>query len=73
MVCVSYPEDMLNDKKELIEERLLSCGRSIMGVSVKVVDEEGKDVGRNKEGELVVKNNFLKIYFSHLFIIRSKV
>lgn len=66
MLCVGYPEDLVDEKGDLIEEKLNSCGRLILGVTGKLVDDEYKEVGVGKEGELVVKGaNLFKGYYKN--------
>jgi long-chain acyl-CoA synthetase len=53
------PEDHVIDGTEAQAKRLFSAGRPAMGVEVKIVDEEGKEVKTGETGEIVIRTDKL--------------
>lgn len=47
------------DKPREVQERLLSIGHPAIGVHVRIVDENGKDVGPGEVGEIIAKSRHL--------------
>ena len=61
---LSY-EDHLLFVSENNEEKLRSCGKVIIGVELKIIDEEGKPVAPGQVGEVVAKGpNIMKGYWN---------
>jgi long-chain acyl-CoA synthetase len=53
LLTVLYPEDHHTEGSEKLTKRLLSCGREIIGVEVRVVDDDGHDVRPGEVGEII--------------------
>ena len=52
--------------RPLEEQRVLaSCGRPCIGVHVRIVDEEDKDVGPGEVGEIIVKSKSIMVEYWH--------
>jgi acyl-CoA synthetase (AMP-forming)/AMP-acid ligase II len=49
------PDDMVAEDDERLTRRLLSCGREIPGVQVRVVREDGTEVAPGEVGEIVMR------------------
>jgi len=49
------PEEMVPDGTEAYARRLLSCGREVVGVQVRVVRDDGTDVAPGEVGEIVMR------------------
>ena len=51
---------------EHTESRLTSCGRSCLGIDIRVVDESGKEVAVGQKGELVARGaNIMRGYWNN--------
>lgn len=50
------PEDHVTDGSEEQSARLASAGRSLVDYEVRIVDDEGKDVGIGEVGEIIVRS-----------------
>ena len=56
LVAFLTPEDHLLDGSEVKEKRLLSTGREAQYAEIRLVDDNGAEVGPNQPGELIVKS-----------------
>jgi long-chain acyl-CoA synthetase len=57
MTCGMYPRDhMVLDKSEEEQKVLKSVGQPCIGVHVRIVDEENKDVRPGEPGEIIIKH-----------------
>lgn len=53
-------------------ETKTSCGKTVAGVKLKIVDEERKEVGRNEIGEIVIQgNNVMLGYYKNELLTQS--
>ena len=51
------PEDHIIDETETRTTRLSSAGRPAMGVELKIVDEQDREVGTDEIGEILIRSN----------------
>jgi long-chain acyl-CoA synthetase len=64
LLTVLYPEDHHTEGPEKLTKRLLSCGREIIGVEVRVVDDDGHDVEPGEIGEIIARGpNIMQGYW----------
>jgi long-chain acyl-CoA synthetase len=64
LLTVLYPEDHHTEGPEKLTGRLLSCGREIIGVEVRVVNEQGYNVKPGEVGEIIAKGpNIMQGYW----------
>jgi long-chain acyl-CoA synthetase len=64
LLTVLYPEDHHTEGPEKLTKRLLSCGREIIGVEVRVVDDDGHDVKPGEIGEIIARGpNIMQGYW----------
>jgi long-chain acyl-CoA synthetase len=64
LLTVLYPEDHHTEGSEKLTKRLLSCGREIIGVEVRVVDDDGHDVRPGEVGEIIARGpNIMQGYW----------
>lgn len=63
-ISILKPSDHVTNGSEKETKRLLSAGREVIGVEVKIVDDKGKEVGVGEVGEVIVKGkNVMKGYW----------
>lgn len=64
LLTILYPEDHHTKGPEKLTRRLLSCGREIIGVEVRVVNEKGENVGPGEIGEIIARGpNIMQGYW----------
>jgi long-chain acyl-CoA synthetase len=64
LLTVLYPEDHHIEGSEKLTKRLSSCGREIIGVEVRVVDDDGHDVLPGEVGEIIARGpNIMQGYW----------
>jgi long-chain acyl-CoA synthetase len=64
-ITILKPEDHKLDGSPEDDQRMTSAGREVMGVKVKIVDNDGRELERGKIGEVVVKGkNVMKGYWN---------
>lgn len=56
-ISMLKPEDHIIDEDATITRRMESAGREVIGVEVKVVDDNENEVSPNEVGEIIVKGN----------------
>ena len=65
LLTVLRPEDHHTEGPEKLTRRLLSCGREILGVEVRVVNEKGDDVQPGEIGEIIARGaNIMQGYWN---------
>ncbi|GAC1626229.1 MAG: long-chain fatty acid--CoA ligase [Ktedonobacteraceae bacterium] len=58
------PEEHIFEGDEHATRRLLSCGRAVLGVDIRVVDAQGEDVAPGEVGEIIARGaNFMVGYW----------
>jgi long-chain acyl-CoA synthetase len=63
LISLLRPEDHQGEARE-VERRLRSCGREAFNVELRIVNEEGREVGFGEVGEIVVRGaNVMKGYW----------
>ncbi len=71
-VSILKPEDHKLDGGPEIDKRMSSAGREVMGVTVKIVDNEGREVDTGKIGEVAVRGrNVMKGYWNQPQLTRE--
>jgi long-chain acyl-CoA synthetase len=53
------PADLENASADKRRRRLASAGRPALGIEVRIVDEQGREVARGQEGELVIRGEIV--------------
>ncbi len=65
LVTLLEPEDHVTDGPPAQVRRLASCGREIIGVQVRIVNEAGEDVAPGEVGEIIIRGpNIMQGYWN---------
>jgi long-chain acyl-CoA synthetase len=64
LLTILYFEEHHTEGPEKLTRRLLSCGREIIGVEVRIVNEDGQDVKPGEVGEIIARGpNIMQGYW----------
>ncbi len=71
-ISILKPEDHKLDGGPIADKRMSSAGREVMGVKVKIVDNDGREVETDEIGEVVVQGkNVMKGYWNQPELTRE--